>query len=98
MTKVEAIIRPFKLEAVKLALIEAGIVGMTVSDARGFGQQKGQIESYHGAAFGAEFIEKLRIEVVIDHERLNTVLKAIQTAAQIERLATARSSQARWIA
>jgi nitrogen regulatory protein P-II 1 len=83
MTKVEAIIRPFKLEAVKLALIEAGILGMTVSDARGFGQQKGQIERYRGAEFSAELIQKLRIEVIIDNERLNAVIEAIQTAARI---------------
>ena len=63
MKKVEAIIRPFKLENVKVALVEAGIIGMTVSEVRGFGRQKGQVERYRGSEFTVEFLQKLKIEV-----------------------------------
>jgi nitrogen regulatory protein PII len=58
MKKVEAIIRPFKLEDVKVALVEAGIIGMTVSEVRGFGRQKGQVERYRGSEFTVEFPPK----------------------------------------
>ncbi len=63
MKKVEAIIRPFKLEDVKVALVEAGIIGMTVSEVRGFGRQKGQVERYRGSEFTVEFLQKLKIEL-----------------------------------
>ena len=82
MKKVEAIIRPFKLEDVKLALVNAGIVGMTVSEVRGFGRQKGQVERYRGSEFTVEFLQKLKIEVVIDDGRLDTVVNAIAEAAK----------------
>ena len=82
MKKVEAIIRPFKLEDVKLALVNAGIVGMTVSEVRGFGRQKGQVERYRGSEFTVEFLQKLKIEVVIDDDRVDTVVNAIAEAAK----------------
>ena len=82
MKKVEAIIRPFKLEDVKLALVNAGIVGMTVSEVRGFGRQKGQVERYRGSEFTVEFLQKLKIEVVIDDARVDTVVNAIAEAAK----------------
>ena len=82
MKKVEAIIRPFKLEDVKLALVNAGIVGMTVSEVRGFGRQKGQVERYRGSEFTVEFLQKLKIEVVIDDGRIDTVVNAIAEAAK----------------
>ena len=82
MRKVEAIIRPFKLEDVKLALVNAGIVGMTVSEVRGFGRQKGQVERYRGSEFTVEFLQKLKIEVVIDDARVDTVVNAIAEAAK----------------
>ena len=82
MKKVEAIIRPFKLEDVKLALVNAGIVGMTVSEVRGFGRQKGQVERYRGSEFTVEFLQKLKIEVVIADENVESVLKAIAEAAK----------------
>ena len=82
MKKVEAIIRPFKLEDVKIALVNLGIVGMTVSEVRGFGRQKGQVERYRGSEFTVEFLQKLKIEVVISDERLDDVLKAIADAAK----------------
>ncbi len=82
MKKIEAIIRPFKLEDVKLALVNAGIVGMTVSEVRGFGRQKGQVERYRGSEFTVEFLQKLKIEVVVADETVNAVLKAIADAAK----------------
>ena len=82
MKKVEAIIRPFKLEDVKLALVNAGIVGMTVSEVRGFGRQKGQVERYRGSEFTVEFLQKLKIEVVIDDGNVDTVVNAIAEAAK----------------
>ena len=82
MKKIEAIIRPFKLEDVKVALVNAGIVGMTVSEVRGFGRQKGQVERYRGSEFTVEFLQKLKIEVVVDDERIDIVLKAIAEAAK----------------
>jgi len=82
MKKVEAIIRPFKLEDVKLALVNAGIVGMTVSEVRGFGRQKGQVERYRGSEFTVEFLQKLKLEIVVDDDRLDTVVTAIQDAAR----------------
>lgn len=82
MKKVEAIIRPFKLEDVKLALVNAGIVGMTVSEVRGFGRQKGQVERYRGSEFTVEFLQKLKVEVVIDDDRVESVINAIAEAAK----------------
>ena len=82
MKKVEAVIRPFKLEDVKLALVNAGIVGMTVSEVRGFGRQKGQVERYRGSEFTVEFLQKLKVEVVIDDDRLDAVIDAIAEAAK----------------
>ena len=82
MKKVEAIIRPFKLEDVKLALVNAGIVGMTVTEVRGFGRQKGQVERYRGSEFTVEFLQKLKVEVVIADESVDSVLKAIADAAK----------------
>ncbi len=82
MKKVEAIIRPFKLEDVKLALVNAGIVGMTVSEVRGFGRQKGQVERYRGSEFTVEFLQKLKVEVVVADEKVEAVLKAIADAAK----------------
>ncbi len=82
MKKIEAIIRPFKLEDVKLALVNAGIVGMTVSEVRGFGRQKGQVERYRGSEFTVEFLQKLKVEVVVADEKVDAVLKAIAEAAK----------------
>jgi len=82
MKKVEAIIRPFKLEDVKIALVNAGIVGMTVSEVRGFGRQKGQVERYRGSEFTVEFLQKLKLEIVVDDARVDTVVQAIQDAAR----------------
>jgi len=82
MKKIEAIIRPFKLEDVKVALVNAGIIGMTVSEVRGFGRQKGQVERYRGSEFTVEFLQKLKVEVVVDDEKVKAVIDAIAEAAK----------------
>ena len=82
MKKIEAIIRPFKLEDVKIALVNLGIVGMTVSEVRGFGRQKGQVERYRGSEFTVEFLQKLKIEVVVNDESVEGVLNALAEAAK----------------
>ena len=82
MKKIEAIIRPFKLEDVKVALVNAGIIGMTVSEVRGFGRQKGQVERYRGSEFTVEFLQKLKVEVVVEDEKVNSVIDAIAEAAK----------------
>ena len=82
MKKIEAIIRPFKLEDVKIALVNSGIVGMTVSEVRGFGRQKGQVERYRGSEFTVEFLQKLKVEVVVEEEKVNSVIDAIAEAAK----------------
>ena len=81
MKKIEAIIRPFKLEDVKIALVNSGIVGMTVSEVRGFGRQKGQVERYRGSEFTVEFLQKLKVEVVVENEKVSSVIDAIAEAA-----------------
>ena len=82
MKKVEAIIRPFKLDDVKVALVNAGIIGMTVSEVRGFGRQKGQVERYRGSEFTVEFLQKLKVEVVVDNDKVKSVIEAIREAAK----------------
>ncbi|MDX1977223.1 MAG: P-II family nitrogen regulator [Pseudanabaenaceae cyanobacterium bins.68] len=82
MKKVEAIIRPFKLDEVKIALVNAGIVGMTVSEVRGFGRQKGQTERYRGSEYTVEFLQKLKVEIVIEDDQLDMVLDKITLAAR----------------
>lgn len=82
MKKVEAIIRPFKLDEVKIALVNAGIVGMTVSEVRGFGRQKGQTERYRGSEYTVEFLQKLKIEIVVEDDQVDMVVDKIVTAAR----------------
>jgi nitrogen regulatory protein P-II 1 len=82
MRKVEAIIRPFKLDEVKIALVNAGIVGMTVSEVRGFGRQKGQTERYRGSEYTVEFLQKLKVEIVVEDEQLDMVVEKIIGAAR----------------
>ncbi|TGG83813.1 MAG: P-II family nitrogen regulator [Aphanocapsa feldmannii 277cV] len=82
MKKVEAIIRPFKLDDVKVALVNAGIVGMTVTEVRGFGRQKGQVERYRGSEFTVEFLQKLKLEIVVSDDNVETVINTVQEAAR----------------
>jgi nitrogen regulatory protein P-II 1 len=80
--RVEAIIRPFKLDEVKIALVNAGVVGMTVSEVRGFGRQKGQTERYRGSEYTVEFLQKLKIEIVIEDDQVDMVVDRIVNAAR----------------
>jgi nitrogen regulatory protein P-II 1 len=82
MKKVEAIIRHFKLEEVKDALAEQGVRGMTVSEVRGFGRQKGHTEMYRGTEYSVDFVPKIKIEVVVAEEDLPRVVDTIIKAAQ----------------
>lgn len=82
MKKIEAIIRPFKLDEVKIALVNAGIVGMTVSEVRGFGRQKGQTERYRGSEYTVEFLQKLKLEVVVEDTEVKNVVDNIISAAR----------------
>ncbi|MDZ4401977.1 P-II family nitrogen regulator [Prosthecobacter sp.] len=81
MKKVEAIIKPFKLEDVKEALSEVGVEGMTVVEVKGFGRQKGHTEIYRGSEYTVDFLPKVKIEVVVDDSRADTVVDAIVKAA-----------------
>jgi len=81
MKKIEAIIKPFKLEDVKEALTEIGISGMTISEVKGYGRQKGHTEVYRGAEYKVEFNPKTKIELIIDSDLVEKVMNAIQTAA-----------------
>ena len=78
MKKVECIIKPFKLDDVKTALCELGITGMTVSEVRGFGRQKGHTELYRGAEYQVDFIPKIKIELVIKSDQVEAVVSTIQ--------------------
>jgi nitrogen regulatory protein P-II 1 len=80
--KVEAIIRHFKLEEVKSALTEQGIAGMTITEVRGFGRQKGHSEMYRGTEYKVDFVPKIKVEVVVPDSKLRTVLDTIMRAAQ----------------
>jgi nitrogen regulatory protein PII len=82
MKKIEAIIKPFKLEEVKKSLGEAGITGMTVMEVRGFGRQKGHTEIYRGAEYVVDFIPKVKIEVAVPAEMVPAVVERIVTAAR----------------
>ncbi|MGD1897458.1 MAG: P-II family nitrogen regulator [Phormidesmis sp.] len=73
MKRIEAIIRPFKLDEVKIALVNSGIVGMTVSEVRGFGRQKGQTERYRGSEYTVEFLQKLKLEIVVEDTQVDMV-------------------------
>jgi nitrogen regulatory protein P-II 1 len=82
MKKIEAIIRHFKLEDVKNALSEHGIAGMTITEVRGFGRQKGHTEMYRGAEYAVDFVPKVKVEVVVADNDLKSVISTIVKAAQ----------------
>jgi nitrogen regulatory protein P-II 1 len=86
MKKIEAIIKPFKLDEVKEALQEIGLQGITVIEAKGFGRQKGHTELYRGAEYVVDFLPKVKIEVVLGDEMLSKALDAIQKAAKTGRI------------
>ncbi len=86
MKKIEAIIKPFKLDEVKEALHEVGVSGITVTEAKGFGRQKGHTELYRGAEYVVDFLPKVKLEVVVDDSLTERVVEAIQNAAQTGRI------------
>ena len=86
MKKIEAIIKPFKLDEVKEALHEIGLQGLTVTEAKGFGRQKGHTELYRGAEYVVDFLPKVKIEVVVSDENLGPAIDAIRGAAQTGRI------------
>ena len=86
MKKVEAIIKPFKLDEVKEALHEVGIQGITVTEAKGFGRQKGHTELYRGAEYVVDFLPKVKIEVVMEDGMVDRAIEAIQQAAHTGRI------------
>jgi nitrogen regulatory protein P-II 1 len=81
MKKIEAIVKPFKLDDVKEALNEIGIQGMTISEVKGYGRQKGHKEIYRGAEYVVDFIPKVKIEIIVESERADQVVEAIEKAA-----------------
>jgi nitrogen regulatory protein PII len=81
MRKIEAIIKPFKLDEVKDALNSIGITGMTISEVKGYGRQKGHTEIYRGAEYVVDFIPKVKIEIVVEAERADQVVEKIRMAA-----------------
>ncbi|MCF8053030.1 MAG: P-II family nitrogen regulator [Desulfobacterales bacterium] len=82
MKKIEAVIKPFKLDDVKEALNEIGIQGMTITEVKGYGRQKGHKEIYRGAEYVVDFIPKVKIEIVVDAERADQVVEAILESAK----------------
>jgi len=81
MKKVEAIIKPFKLDDVRAALTEVGVSGLTVSEVRGYGRQKGHKETYRGAEYNIDFLPKVKIDIVVSDDLLNRCIEAIMETA-----------------
>lgn len=86
MKKVEAIIKPFKLDEVKEALQDIGVQGITVSEVKGFGRQKGHTELYRGAEYVVDFLPKIKLEIVVADDDISKVVEAIQNAAKTGRI------------
>jgi len=86
MKKIEAIIKPFKLDDVKEALQEIGLQGLTVTEAKGFGRQKGHTELYRGAEYVVDFLPKIKIEMVVPDARVDAAVEAIKSAAHTGRI------------
>ena len=86
MKKIEAIIKPFKLDEVKEALQDAGIQGLSVVEVKGFGRQKGHTELYRGAEYVVDFLPKVKIEVVLDDDQVDSAIEAIVDAAKTDKI------------
>ncbi len=82
MKKIEAVIRPFKLDEVKEALVEEGVHGLTISEVRGYGRQKGHTETYRGSEYRIEFIPKIKIEIIVEDSKAENVVDAILRTAK----------------
>ncbi|WP_421786792.1 P-II family nitrogen regulator [Hyphobacterium sp.] len=86
MKKIEAVIKPFKLDDVRDALQDIGVQGMTITEAKGFGRQKGHSELYRGAEYVIDFLPKVKLEIVAPEARVEAIVEAIQTAARTGRI------------
>ncbi len=86
MKKVEAIIKPFKLDEVKQALSEVGVAGLTATEVKGFGRQKGHTELYRGAEYVVDFLPKVKVEVVVSDQLVGRVVEAVERAAKTGRI------------
>lgn len=86
MKKIEAIIKPFKLDEVKEALQDIGLQGITVTEAKGFGRQKGQTELYRGAEYVVDFLPKVKVEIVLGEDMVEKAIEAIQNSAKTGRI------------
>ena len=86
MKMIQAVIKPFKLDDVKEALKAAGVTGMTVSEVKGFGRQKGHTEVYRGAEYEIEFIPKVQIEIAVPDDKVDSVITAIQTSSNTDKI------------
>ncbi|HMQ41865.1 MAG TPA: P-II family nitrogen regulator [Paracoccus sp. (in: a-proteobacteria)] len=86
MKKVEAIIKPFKLDDVKEALQEVGVQGLTVTEVKGFGRQKGHTELYRGAEYVVDFLPKIKIEMILPDDQIDAAVEAITSAARTEKI------------
>lgn len=82
MKKIEAIIKPFKLEEVKEALSDVGIEGMTITEVKGFGRQKGHTEIYRGSEYTVDFLPKIKLEIILPESQVDTAVKAVVGAAK----------------
>jgi nitrogen regulatory protein P-II 1 len=91
MKKIEAIIKPFKLDEVKEALQEIGLQGITVTEAKGFGRQKGHTELYRGAEYVVDFLPKVKVEVVVEDSMVENVIEALENAARTGRIGDGKS-------
>ena len=86
MKKIEAIIKPYKIDEVREALSEVGVVGMSVSEVKGFGRQKGHKEIYRGSEYTVDFLPKIKLELVVPDESVNEVIDAIRTSANTNKI------------
>lgn len=92
MKKIEAIIKPFKLDAVKEALMEEGIRGMTISEVKGFGRQKGHAELYRGAEYVVDFLPKIKIELLVEDEQAGIIVHTLMAAARTGKIGDGKIS------
>ena len=96
MKKIEAIVRHFKLEDVKNALSELGIAGMTITEVRGFGRQKGHTETYRGTEYAVDFVPKVKIEVAVSNEKAQSVIDTIIKASQTGQIGDGKIFVSEW--
>ena len=96
MKKIEAIIKPFKLDEVREALSELGVSGLTVTEVKGFGRQKGKKEQYRGAEYSVDFLPKVKLEVVVPHDQLKNVLETLIQTARTSQIGDGKISSPTW--